>query len=155
MRGSPVATAHQLADLQEDGSWVIGIERWSRSLTSGSREVCVMPLWPQCTHMGSEGKKRVQFRAPRGLISRADALATVLDTDRTDVLTDALAEYLRDASHDDDLIQEIADAYYDDDIGFEQLQALVGHEEAANVRVLKDQLSDEFINETAAELSNP
>jgi predicted transcriptional regulator len=105
--------------------------------------------------MASEGKQRVQFRAPPGLIARADALATVLDTDRTDILTDALAEYLRDASHDDDLIQEIADAYYDDDIGFEQLQALVGHEEAANVRVLKDQLSDEFIDETAAELSNP
>jgi predicted transcriptional regulator len=105
--------------------------------------------------MVSEGKQRVQFRAPRGLIARADALATVLDTDRTDILTDALAEYLRDASHDDDLTQEIADAYYDDDIGFEQLQALVGHEEAANVRVLKDQLSDEFIDETAAELSNP
>lgn len=105
--------------------------------------------------MSSEGKKRVQFRAPRGLIARADALATVLDTDRTDILTDALAEYLRDASHDDDLKQEIANAYYDGDIDFEQLQALVGHEEAANFRVLKNQLRDEFIDETAAELSNP
>lgn len=104
--------------------------------------------------MSSEGKKRVQFRAPQGLIARADALATVLETDRTSILTDALQEYLREASHDDDITQEIAGAYYDDDITFGQLQELVGHEEAANFRVLKEQLSEEFIGETAAELSN-
>lgn len=104
--------------------------------------------------MSSEDKKRVQFRAPRGLIARADALATVLETDRTDVLTDALRAYLREASHDDDVKQDIAGAYYDDDITFQQLTDLVGHEEAANFRVLKDQLSDEFIGEAAAELTD-
>lgn len=104
--------------------------------------------------MSSEGKKRVQFRAPRGLIARADALATVFETDRTDILTTALHEYLREASHDDQIKQEIAGAYYDEDITYQQLTDLVGHEVAANFRVLKDQLSEEFIGETAAELSN-
>lgn len=105
--------------------------------------------------MSSEGKKRVQFRAPRGLVARADALATVLETDRTDILTTALREYLREASHDDHIKQEIAGAYYDDDITARQLTELVGHEEAANFRVLKDQMSEAFIEATAAELSNP
>ncbi|WP_247728367.1 hypothetical protein [Halovivax limisalsi] len=104
--------------------------------------------------MSSEGKKRVQFRAPRGLVDRADALASVFETDRTDILTSALREYLRDAAHDDDIKQEIAGAYYDDEITFEQLKNLVGHEEAANFRVLKDQLSEEFLEETAEELAN-
>lgn len=104
--------------------------------------------------MSSEGKKRVQFRAPRGLVDRADALASVFETDRTDILTDALREYLREASHDDDVTQEIAGAYYDDEIDFEQLKALLGHEEAANVRVLKGQLSEEFVEETAEELAD-
>lgn len=104
--------------------------------------------------MSSERKKRVQFRAPRGLVERADALATVFETDRTDILTDALREYLREASHDDDVKQEIAGAYYDDDITFQQLKELVGHEEAANFRVLKNQLSEEFLDETAEELAN-
>ncbi len=104
--------------------------------------------------MSSGGKKRVQFRAPRGLVDRADALATVLETDRTDILTSALREYLRGASHDDDVVQEIAGAYYDDVISFEQVQDLVGHEEAANLRVLKAQLSDDFLEETAGELAN-
>jgi len=104
--------------------------------------------------MSSEGKKRVQFRAPRGLIERTDALAMVLETDRTDILTSALRQYLRETAHEDDITQEIAGAYYENDITFEQLKALVGHEEAANVRVLKRQLSEEFLEDTAEELTN-
>ena len=104
--------------------------------------------------MSSSGKKRVQFRAPQGLVERADTLAAVFETDRTDILTTALREYLRDASHNDDIKQEIAGAYYDDDITFEQLKDLVGHEEAANFRVLTNQLSEEFLVEAADELAN-
>ena len=95
----------------------------------------------------SSGKKLVQFRAPHRLIERADALADVLGEDRTDVLVTALREYLKDAAHDDALTQEMAAAYYDDDISFEQLKALVGAEEAANLRVLKQQLNENFIDE--------
>jgi len=53
----------------------------------------------------------------------------------------ALREYLQNAAHDDALTQEIAAAYYDEEITFEQLKALVGAEEAANLRVLKQQLT--------------
>ncbi|WP_284014839.1 hypothetical protein [Halobaculum litoreum] len=97
----------------------------------------------------STEKKRVQFRAPDRLIDRTDALATVLGEDRTDILVTALREYLQDATHDDALLQEIADAYYDDEISFEQLKSLVGAEEAANLRVLKQQLSEDFVDEVA------
>ncbi len=45
----------------------------------------------------------------------------------------ALREYLQDAAHDDALTQEIAAAYHDNEITFEQLKALVGAEEAANL----------------------
>ncbi len=100
-------------------------------------------------HIMSTEKKRVQFRAPNRLIDRADALAAVLGEDRTDVLVTALREYLQDAAHDDTLVQEIAAAYYDDEITFEQLKALVGAEEAANLRVLKQQLDEDFIDEVA------
>ncbi|WP_101297148.1 hypothetical protein [Halegenticoccus soli] len=104
---------------------------------------------------GSGEKKRVQFRAPKGLVDRADALATVFETDRTDVLITALRGYLRDAAHSDEVKQEIADAFYGDEITFEELKSLVGHEEAANFRVLKRQLSDEFVDEVAEELAEP
>lgn len=103
---------------------------------------------------GSKDKRRVQFRAPRDLVERTDVLATVLETDRTDVIISALREYLRDAAHNDELKQEIAEAYYDDDISFEQLKDLVGHEEAANFRVLKTQLSEEFLEDAEDELAD-
>lgn len=105
--------------------------------------------------MGSETreKQRVQFRAPESVVQQADTLATVLETDRTSVILSALQEYVRDASQDEDLKQELADAYYDDDITFNELKAVVGHEEAVNFRVLKEQLDAEFVDAAADELA--
>jgi len=100
-------------------------------------------------HIMSTNKKRVQFRAPNRLIDRTDALATVLGEDRTDILVTALREYLQDATHDDTLVQEIAAAYYDDEITDEQLNSLVGAEKAANLRVLKQQLETDFVDDIA------
>jgi len=97
----------------------------------------------------STEKKRVQFRAPNRLINRTDALAAVLGEDRTDILVTALREYLQEATHDDTLIQEIAAAYYDDEIAYEQLKSLVGTQEAANIRILKQQLDDGFVDDVA------
>lgn len=97
----------------------------------------------------STEKKRVQFRAPHRLIDRTDALAAVLGEDRTDILVTALREYLQDAAHDDTLTQEIAAAYYDEEITHEQLRDLIGVEEAANLRVLKQQLDEDFAEEIA------
>lgn len=99
--------------------------------------------------MMGANKRRVQFRAPNRLIDRADALAAVLGKDRTDVLVTALREYLQEAAHDDALTQEIAAANYDDEITYEQLKALVGAEEAANLRVLKQQLEEDFVDDIA------
>jgi len=96
--------------------------------------------------MGTE-KRRVQFRAPNQLIDQVDMLAEVLGEYRTDILVMALREYLQDAAHDNALAQEIEAAYYDDKISHEQLKALVGAEEAANLGVLKQQLDEAFVDE--------
>jgi len=99
--------------------------------------------------MLSNDKKRVQFRAPNRLINRTDALAAALGEDRTDILVTALREYLQDATQDETLIQEIASAYYDDEITDEQLNSLVGAKKAANLRVLKQQVDNDFVDEIA------
>jgi hypothetical protein len=99
--------------------------------------------------MPSGNTKRIQFRAPRQLIKRTDALADVLGEDRTDILVTALQKYLQKTADDNALTQEIAAAYYDDEISFEQLKTLVGDKKAANLRVLKRQLSEDFIAEIA------
>ncbi len=74
-------------------------------------------------------------------------MAAVLGEDRTDILVTALREYLQEAAHDDTLTQEIAAAYYDDEISDDQLRALLSIEEAANLRVLKQQLNEDFLDE--------
>ncbi|GGM76754.1 hypothetical protein [Halarchaeum rubridurum] len=94
-------------------------------------------------------KKRVQFRAPGRLIDRMDALADVLSEDRTEIVVTALREYLQEVAHDDALNHEIAAAYYDDEITYDQLESLVGAEEAANYRILKEQLDQDYIDEIA------
>jgi len=71
----------------------------------------------------------------------------VLGKDRTDILVTVLREYLQEATHDETLLQEIAAAYYDNEITYEQLKSLVGTQKAANLRVLKQQLDDGFVDD--------
>ena len=95
---------------------------------------------------------RVNFNFPERLVERADALGAVEGRDRTEIVVAALREYLRDATADEEVVQEVAGAYYDDDIDFEQLRALVGPEKAGNLRVLKRQLDEEFVRDVAASM---
>lgn len=99
--------------------------------------------------MTSAERRRVEFRAPVRLIERADALAKVLGDDRTTVLIEALREYLHSVAHDDQLKQEIAGAYYDDGISFDELETLVGRADAESIRVLKQQLDEDYVEELA------
>lgn len=91
----------------------------------------------------SDDKRHVAFRAPSQLVDRADALAAVFGSERADVFVDALREYLRDVANDEELTQEIAGAYYEDEINFDQLASLVGTEDAAELRVSKQELNDD------------
>ncbi|MFC6716708.1 ribbon-helix-helix protein, CopG family [Natrialbaceae archaeon GCM10025810] len=99
--------------------------------------------------MGSS--TRVHFRAPERLIERADALAIAEGTNRTDVLVEALREYLDEATDEERVRQRIANAYYEDRLDFEQVEAIVGVERARNYRVLKRQLTDDRLSDELAE----
>lgn len=98
--------------------------------------------------MGSS--TRVHFRAPERLVEQADALAVAEDKNRTDVLVDALRDYLAEASNEERVRQAIADAYYEDRLTFDQVEAIVGRETAQNFRVLKRQLTDDEISDDLA-----
>jgi hypothetical protein len=101
--------------------------------------------------MGAE-TTRVNFNFPEQLVDRADALGAVEGRDRTDIVVAALREYLREATADEQVVQEIAGTYYDDRIDLEQLRALVGPEKAGNFRILKRQLDEEFVRDVAASM---
>lgn len=93
---------------------------------------------------------RVHFRAPERLIEQADVLAVAEDKNRTDILVDALREYLADSSDEERVQQAIADSYYEDRLTFEQVKEIVGTETAQNFRILKQQLTDESISDELA-----
>ncbi|WP_049892191.1 ribbon-helix-helix domain-containing protein [Natronococcus amylolyticus] len=93
---------------------------------------------------------RVHFRAPERLIEQADALAVAEGKNRTDVLVEALREYLATASDEERVQQAIANAYYEGQLEFDQVKAIVGVEAAQNFRVLKRQLTDDSISNDLA-----
>jgi metal-responsive CopG/Arc/MetJ family transcriptional regulator len=98
--------------------------------------------------MGSS--TRVHFRAPERLIEQADAIAVAEGKNRTDILVEALREYLENASDEERVKQAIANAYYEDRLDFEETKSIVGVETAQNFRVLKHQLTDDRLSDDLA-----
>lgn len=91
----------------------------------------------------SDEPRRVHFQSPEYLVERLDAVAELFDTDRTDLLVEAIREYL-EATADSETFQElVATKYYDDKLEFETVTQLVGTETAQRLRLLKADLDGE------------
>lgn len=91
----------------------------------------------------SDDPRRVHFQSPEYLVDRLDAIADLFDKDRTDVLVEAIREYI-EATADSEMFQElVATKYYDDQLEFETVKQLVGAETAQRLRLLKSDLADE------------
>lgn len=94
----------------------------------------------------SDDPRRVHFQSPEHLVDRLDAMAEILDTDRTDLLVEAIREYV-DETADSERFQElIATKYYDDQLELETVRTLVGAETAQRLLLLKADLDDEPLN---------
>ncbi|MDS0301079.1 hypothetical protein NDI76_20290 [Halogeometricum sp. S1BR25-6] len=87
--------------------------------------------------------RRVHFQSPEYLVERLDAIADLFDKDRTDVLVEAIREYI-DETADSETFQElVATKYYDDQLEFETVKQLVGAETAQRLRLLKADFESE------------
>ncbi|MEF8872351.1 MAG: ribbon-helix-helix protein, CopG family [Haloarculaceae archaeon] len=99
------------------------------------------------------GTKRVNFRLPEELVEKADLAAAVTHRDRTDIVTAALREYLDEVEDDDSFRESVVELYLDDEIGFEELTAVLGRQDAESVRASKSLLDrGEEIADGLAEL---
>jgi len=105
----------------------------------------VMYLCAEDAHdMGaSDEPRRVHFQSPEYLVERLDAVADLFDTDRTDLLVDAIREYLEETADSETFQELVATKYYDDQLEFETVKQLVGTETAQRLRLLKADLEDE------------
>jgi len=99
----------------------------------------------------SDEPRRVHFQSPEYLIERLDAIAEIFDKDRTDLLVEAIREYIQDTAESEGFQELIARKYYDDQLEFESVKQLVGPETAHRIRLLKADLDDEPLDLAAPE----
>jgi hypothetical protein len=91
----------------------------------------------------SDDPRRVHFQSPEYLVDRLDAIAELFDRDRTDLLVEAIREYIEDTADSESFQELVATKYYDDQLEFETVKQLVGAETAQRLRLLKADLDDE------------
>ncbi|EMA48197.1 hypothetical protein [Halococcus thailandensis] len=93
--------------------------------------------------------QRVHFHSPEHLIERVDAIATLFQKDRTDVLNEALREYVDEIANDDSFQEIVANEYYENRLDFETVKQLVGADTAQRFRLLKRDLDSEPLDLSA------
>jgi len=99
------------------------------------------------------GTTRVNFRIPEDLIEKADIAAKVTHRNRTDIVTEALREYLEEIEDKEAFKQDVIELYLDDEVGFETLQEFIGRQDAESVRASKTLLDEgEKLADELAEL---
>ena len=91
----------------------------------------------------SDDPRRVHFQSPEYLVNRLDAIADLFDKDRTDLLVEAIREYIEDRADSESFQELVAAKYYDDQLDFETVKQLVGAESAQRLRLLKADLEGE------------
>jgi predicted DNA-binding protein len=97
------------------------------------------------------GTTRVNFRLPDELIEKADAAAEITHKNRTEIVKEALQNYLDEAEADEAFREAVVELYLDGRIGFETLTEFVGRQDAEAVRASKQVLdrSEELADELA------
>jgi metal-responsive CopG/Arc/MetJ family transcriptional regulator len=99
------------------------------------------------------GTKRVNFRLPEELIAQADVAAEVTHKNRTEILIEALRQYLAEKESDESFREAVVELYLDDQIAFEKLADVLGRQDAESVRASKQVLDQgEDLADKLAEL---
>lgn len=88
------------------------------------------------------GTTRVNFRIPEELIEKADIAAKITHKNRTDIITEALREYLADIEDEAAFKEDLIDLYLDDEIGFDVLKEFLGRQDAEAIRASKSILDE-------------
>ena len=96
-----------------------------------------MRLYIRCMYMST---KRVNFRLPEALVNQADIAAEVTHKNRTEVLIEALRQYLKELGSEDRFREAVVELYLDDQIEFEKLAEIIGRQDAEAVRSSKQVL---------------
>lgn len=80
---------------------------------------------------------RVNFRLPNELLEKADVAAELSHKNRTEIVVEALREYLDELENREQFKEAVVELYLDDEIGFEVLKEFIGRQDAESVRASK------------------
>lgn len=83
------------------------------------------------------GTTKVNFRLPDELLTKADVAAQITHQNRTELVVNALQEYVEDIEDDEEFKQAVIDLYLDDQIEFQVLNEFLGRQDAEAVRASK------------------
>ena len=94
---------------------------------------------------------KVNFRLPDELIEKADVAAEVTHKNRTDIIVEALQEYLEEVEDDEKFKENVVELYLEGEISFEVLKEFVGRQDAESIKASKNLLDqgDELADELA------
>lgn len=94
---------------------------------------------------------RVNFRLPEKLLEKTDVTAEATHRDRTEIVKEALREYLEDFEDDESFKQKVVELYLDEELGFDEMKAAIGKQDAESVRATSEILnkSDEKASKLA------
>lgn len=93
---------------------------------------------------------RVNFRLPDELVEKADIAAKVSHKNRTEVVVEALRDYLQEVEDQEEFKEAVVELYLDDEIEFDALKEFVGRRDAESVHASKalleqgEELADEL-----------
>ena len=83
------------------------------------------------------GSTKVNFRLPDDLVERADVAAEVSHKNRTEIVKEALQEYLEEIEDNEAFKEAVIELYLDDRIGFDTLKEFIGRQDAESVKASK------------------
>lgn len=114
-----------------------------------------MMLYVQCMYKWFRmGTTKVNFRLPEDLLEKADVAAEITHKNRTEILVEALDDYLRAVEDEDEFKEAVVELYLDEEIAFETLKRFIGRQDAESVRASKTLLDQgEDLADELAELS--
>lgn len=95
--------------------------------------------------------RKVNFRLPDELIEKADVAAEITHKNRTEIIKEALQEYLQEVEDQEEFKEAVIELYLNDDITFDTLKQFIGRQDAESVRASKNLLEqgDELADELA------
>ena len=97
------------------------------------------------------GTTKINFRLPDELVEKADIAAEVSHKNRTEIVRDALQQYLKEVEDDEKFQEAVVDLYLDDETELKVLKEFIGRQDAEAVQASKNILehSDELADELA------